>query len=145
MKDLLSNFIYNLKMYLKYIAKVGFKELFFDVVILVLMAIIAAFAYVPIGLVEDLLRSLIVSFINSNNVAANIYIWIFALIKAVASLLLFIYLFNNRYDFKNEKVVPIEGTVTLERKDEIDLSPKDDKKIKKNNDSKLDLPKEKEK
>ena len=142
---MLSNFMYNLKMYLKYIVKVGFKELFFDVLILVLMAVIASFVYVPVGLVQDLIRTLVISFVPLNGVGASIYIWIFLLLKVILSLLAFIYLFNMRYDFKNDKVVPIEGTYTLERKDSIFVEEKPLKKEKNTKEEEFDLPKEKDK
>ncbi len=145
MKNMLSNFMYNLKMYLKYIVKVGFKELFFDVLILVLMAVIASFVYVPVGLVQDLIRTLVISFVPLNGVGASIYIWIFLLLKVILSLLAFIYLFNMRYDFKNNKVVPIEGTYTLERKDSIFVEEKPIKKEKSTKEEEFDLPKEKDK
>ena len=145
MKNMLSNFMYNLKMYLKYIVKVGFKELFFDVLILVLMAVIASFVYVPVGLVQDLIRTLVISFVPLNGVGASIYIWIFLLLKVILSLLAFIYLFNMRYDFKNDKVVPIEGTYTLERKDSIFVEEKPLKKEKNTKEEEFDLPKEKDK
>ena len=146
MKELINNFIYNLKMYLKYIVKVGFKELFFDVLILVALAILSAFAYVPVGLLEDLVRTFFSSFIEFNGVGASIYVWVFNLISVCCSLLLFMYLFNNRYDFKNNKVVPVEGTHTLDRKDDIKVdSKKDDNRNKDSNKKEdLDLPKEKE-
>lgn len=146
MKNLLSNFVYNLKMYFKYIVKVGFKELFFDVLILILMVIISAFAYVPVGLVEELIRSLISSFVPLTGIAFSLFDWLFSLIKVICSLLLFIYLFNMRYDFKNGKVVPIEGTYTLERKDSIFVD-EDEKKEKAKEkpvkETEMDLPKEK--
>lgn len=144
MKNLLSNFVYNLKMYLKYIVKVGFKELFFDVLILVLMAIIAAFAYIPVGLVGDLVRGFITSFVSLKGVGAALYNWLVLAFQGICSILLFMYLFNNRYDFKNDKVVPIEGSYTLERKDDIELNNKDNKKVSKNEKNEFDLPKEKE-
>jgi hypothetical protein len=131
-------------MYLKYIVKVGFKELFFDVLILVLMVVIAAFAYIPVGLVQDLVRSLIITFVPLTGIAFSLFDWLFALIKAVCALLLFMYLFNMRYDFKNDKVVPIEGSYTLERKDSIFAPDEDTKKEVPVEEKDLDLPKEKE-
>ncbi len=141
MKQGFNDFIYNLKMYLKYITKVGFKELFFDVLILLCLAVIAAFVYIPIGLIRDLLRSLLVTFVTFNSSVSGIFNWVFNVISAIASLIAFGYLFNMRYDFKHEKVVPVEGTYTLERKDQIES-----KKEKKKEDSveEVDLPKEKE-
>ena len=143
MKNIFSNFMYNLKMYLKYIVKVGFKELFFDVMILVLMAVIAAFAYIPVSLVQDLVRSLIISFIPLNGIGASLFTWVFDLVKAACAIVLFIYLFNMRYDFKNEKVVPIKGSYTLERKDSIFAPDEDDKKERPEKEKDFNLPKEK--
>lgn len=143
MKKNIVDFIFNLKMYFKYIVKVGFKELFIDVLILVAMAVIAAFAYIPVGLVNELLRNLLSAFITFNGVFAEIYIWVFNVISALAAIALFIYLFNNRYDFKHEKVVPIEGSYTLERKKAVQ-EPKKETDKKKEEKEELDLPKAKE-
>jgi len=140
MKQGFNDFVYNLKMYLKYITKVGFKELFIDVLILVCLAVIASFVYLPIGLLRDLIRSLFITFVQFNAVIGSIYNWIFNVISAIVSLIAFGYLFNMRYDFKNDKVVPVEGTYTLERKDEINLKKDENKK---EDESKVDLPKQK--
>ena len=140
-----SDFIYNLKMYFKYITKVGFKELFIDVIILIALAIISSFVYIPVGLVSELVRNLLSVMITFKGTFAEIYIWVFNVLSALAAIALFIYLFNNRYDFKNGKVVPVEGSYTLERKEKKVEEPKENKsKEVQEKEVDLDLPKEKE-
>ena len=141
MKKLYSNFLYNAKMYLKYIAKVGFGELFIDILILLLIAVLASFAYVPVAMIEDILRSIITSFVSFNKVGASLYNALFIAVGACSSITLFVYLFNQRYDFKNNEVVPMKGTYTLKRNDEISVKEKDkdDKK-----EEEVELPKVKE-
>ena len=140
MKVLLKDFIYNLKMYFKFVAKLGFKDLFINLLILLLLIVLGAFAYIPVGLVADLIRTFIQSFVAFNTISGAIYSWFFGVVSAVCSILLFAYLFNNRFDFKNDKVVPVEGTYHFERKEETKEEPK--KEYKKEED--LDLPKERE-
>lgn len=145
MRKNFSDFIYNLKMYFKYITKVGFKELFIDVIILIALAIISSFVYIPVGLVSELVRNLLSVMITFKGTFAEIYIWVFNVLSALAAIALFIYLFNNRYDFKNGKVVPVEGSYTLERKEKKVEEPKENKsKEVQEKEVDLDLPKEKE-
>ena len=141
MKKLYSNFLYNAKMYIKYITKVGFGELFLDVLILLLIAVLASFAYVPVAMIEDILRSIITSFVSFNTVSASLFNALFRIVGACSTITLFVYLFNQRYDFKNEEVVPIKGTYTLKRNDEISIKERD-KNDKKDED--VELPKVKE-
>jgi len=140
MKVLLKDFIYNLKKYFTFVAKLGFKDLFVNILILLLLIVLGAFAYIPVGLVADLIRSFIQSFVAFNTISGAIYSWFFGVISAVCSVLLFAYLFNNRFDFKNDKVVPVEGTHHFERKEE----PKEETKKESSGEDDLDLPKEKE-
>ncbi len=140
MKLLLKDFLYNLKMYFKFVAKLGFKDLFLNILLLFFLLILGAFAYIPVGLVSDLIRTFLSSFVSFNDIVGALYDWFFAVIAAVCSILLFAYLFNNRFDFKNNKVVPVEGTHHFERKEE----PKPEEKEKEKDNTDLDLPKEKE-
>ena len=140
MKKLFTEFVYNFKMYCKYLMKVGFKELLIDFLILLLIVAIASFAYVPTYMLHDLVRSVISSFVTFEKVGSTIFDAIFKVIGGLCCLSLFAYLFNQRYDFKNDKVVPIEGSVTLDRDGD---APKANRGNKVSKD--LDLPKVKEK
>ena len=141
MKKNFVNFGYNVKMYFKYISKVGFKELLFDTIILLCMIVIAGFAFVPVDLLEDIIRGLVEAFVDFNAVGGAVFTWVFNVIATFCSIILFIILFNGRYDFKNNKVVPIEGSVVLKRED--DLNPDKEKEESPEN-KENELPKEKE-
>ncbi len=103
MKEMLKKFWKTLKDYVNYLMKVDFKELFINTIILICLVILAAFVYIPIGLVQDLIRNLLSIFINMGGIFGLIYTWLFSLIGAIAAILTFIYLFNKRFDsIKNE-------------------------------------------
>lgn len=103
MKEMLKKFWKTLKDYVNYLMKVDFKELFINTIILICLVILAAFVYIPIGLVQDLIRNLLSIFINMGGIFGLIYTWLFSLIGAIAAILAFIYLFNKRFDsIKNE-------------------------------------------
>ncbi len=138
MKSMFKDFLYNLKMYFKFVAKLGFKDLFINILILLLLVVLGAFAYIPIGLVQDLIRSLVSTFVSFNPTSGAIYDWVFAIIAAICSIMLFAYLFNNRFDFRNKKVVPVEGTHHFERKEEEKKQEEPKEEVD------IDLPKEKE-
>ena len=100
---MLKKFWKTLKDYVNYLMKVDFKELFINTIILICLVILAAFVYIPIGLVQDLIRNLLSIFINMGGIFGLIYTWLFSLIGAIAAILAFIYLFNKRFDsIKNE-------------------------------------------
>ena len=103
MKEMLKKFWKTLKDYVNYLMKVDFKELFINTIILICLVILAAFVYIPIGLVQDLIRNLLSIFINMGGIFGLIYTWLFSLIGAIVAILAFIYLFNKRFDsIKNE-------------------------------------------
>ncbi len=132
---MVKNFIVNLKKYVDYLMKVNFKELFVNVVILFCILVLAAFVYVPVGLVQELVRSFIVIFISFTEVSVKLFNWSFNLISLVLAVLAFIYLFNKRFsdiEFfkkqvqgKNEK---LKIVVDSEKGEELELpKSKDDK------------------
>ncbi len=117
MKKVIVNFFKNLKPYGKYIMKVDFKSLFANTIILLCMMIIAAFAYVPVGIVEDLIRSIIVIAISFDGVFALIFAWIFRLIGALCSIYVFMWLFNYRFNYiENDVTDPFKGNVSKKEK-----------------------------
>ncbi len=132
MKKVIVNFFKNAKEYGKYLMKVDFKALFANTIILICILIIAAFAYVPVGMIEDLVRSFIVVFVPMTGVFALLFTWVFRVIGACCSIYLFMWLFNYRYNYvENDVTDPMNGSITK-------------KEIKKEKEE-LDLPKVKEK
>lgn len=140
MKGVYSNFAYNVKMYAKYISKVGFRELLVDVILLLLLIVLASLVYIPVGMVQELIRSMINSFMPFSPTIAAFYNAVFIGIGGFCALTFFFYLFNGRYDFKNEKVVPIAGVITFKREDDLN----NDSSIEKENDKKEDDTKKKD-
>lgn len=133
MKKVIVNFFKNLKEYGKYLMKVDFKALFANTIILLCMVIIAAFAYVPVGILEDLVRSLLTMFVHFEGLFALIFAWVFRVIGALCSIYVFMWLFNYRYNYvENDVTDPFNGSI----------AKKDKAKVEEEN---LDLPKVKEK
>lgn len=132
---MLKDFIKNIKKFCTYIVKVDFKELFINTGTLVCYAIMAAFVYLPIGIIRDMLNDFIQFFTPISGLGGEIYIFIFKLISAVLAILVFIYFFNKRY-------ANIDKESSKDNKEKKkDKESKEDKD--KNNDD-LDLPKEKD-
>ena len=95
---MLKDFLKNLKNYFSYIMKLGFGELFVQFLILLVIVVISCFIYIPIQLIQDLLLSILVLFIDGNSAVIPVYNVIFKVISTVCIFLGFIYLFNKRYD-----------------------------------------------
>lgn len=130
---MINNFFKNVKEYAKYLMKVDFKALFANTVILLCIIVIAAFVYIPVGIVEDLIRSFLEVTFGMSGVIVAIYSWIFKVIGAACSILAFMWLFNYRFNYvENEVTDPFNGSV-----------PK--KEVKKEEKEEMDLPKVKEK
>lgn len=126
MKKVITNFFKNAKEYGKYLMKVDFKALFANTVILICLLIIAAFAYIPVGILEDLIRSFIIVFTSMSGVFALLYTWLFRVIGACCSIYLFMWLFNYRYNYmENDVTDPMNGSIEkkekVKEKDELDL------------------------
>ena len=133
MKKVIVNFFKNIKDFGKYLMKVDFKALFANTIILLCMLIIAAFAYIPVGIIEDLIRSFIVVFAPFGGVFELLYSWIFKVIGALCSIYAFMWLFNFRYNYiENDVTDPFNGSIVKKAKENTDKEE-------------LDLPKVKEK
>ena len=133
MKKVIVNFFKNLKEYGKYLMKVDFKALFANTIILICMLIISAFAYIPVGIVEDLVRSLITVAVTLDGVAALLFTWVFKVLGALCSIYVFMWLFNYRYNYvENDVTDPFNGSIA--KKEKAKAAEED-----------LDLPKVKEK
>ncbi len=129
----IKNFFPTLKKYVDYLMKVGYKELFVNTVIILCLFVLAAFVYVPIGVLRDFLSDTIQLFAGGlNNTAAQVYYWIFNIISILFSVLVFMWLFNKRFE-------------TIENEKAEDKNEKVNKKKKEEKEDEFDLPKAKDK
>lgn len=98
MKEMLNKFKTNFKKYFDYLMTVNFGELFINVLILLCILLLSTFVFIPVGLIESLIRDFIILFVTLPTIVLSIYSWIFNLISTVLTFLAFIYLFNKRFD-----------------------------------------------
>ena len=129
MKQLFKDFFKNLKEYVSYLMKVNFKELFVNTIILVCILVLSTFAYVPVGLLDDLIFNFIKIFVTMPVLVTQIYHWIFNLLGFALALCAFAYMFNLR--FKDVKEKGLDNKVEITKKGESKVT--------------LDLPKQKDK
>ncbi len=131
---MLKKFWKRFKDYFSYLMTVDFKELFINVIILLCILLLSSFVFVPIGLVESLIRDFILLFVSLDSFVLELYNWLFDLIATLGSVYAFIILFNKRFEdieaFKKQIKEKPQGTKVQEE-------------IKK--DDELELPKTKEK
>lgn len=121
----------NFKNYFSYLMTVNFKELFINTVILFCIIVLSAFVFVPVGIVQDLVRSMVTLVTPFSGKGDEIFNFVFLFISTVGFFLAFIYLFNKRfYDldaFKNqvkdEKTI-VKKTTDKETKDDEFEMPK---------------------
>ena len=135
MKDLLKEFLKNFKEYINYLMKVNFKDLFINTIIILCIVLLSALIYVPIGIVQDLVRSFVVIFVNMVGVPALLFDWFFRCIGAIAFVIVFMFLFNKRFEDLEAFKKQVDG--------------KDNKMVKvgisnTSNDDVFELPKEKD-
>ena len=123
-------FISNVKNYVNYLMTVNFGELFINVLILLCILVLSTFMFVPVGLVQSLIRDFILLFGSMNNLFLSIFDWIFTLISTFLAVLAFVYMFNKRFDDLDLLKKQINNKQVKEE-------PKKDEEI-------LELPKEKE-
>ncbi len=117
MKEMIKKFGINFKKYFDYLMSVNFGDLFVNVLILICILLLSTFVFVPVGLVEGLLRDFIQLFVTLPAVFLNIYAWLFTLISTLFAVLSFIYLFNKRFeDIEAFKKQLKEKPVTKETK-----------------------------
>lgn len=132
MKKNIKEFGSNLKKYIDHIMKLGFGELFFHFVELVIVVLIACFVYIPIGLIQDLLFSVLGIVTDVPTTIGLIINLIFSILSAVLAASAFMYMFNRRYeDLKNgkdsEKKSKANDALEIV-KDEFEMPVKKDKK-----------------
>ena len=125
---MLKKFGKRFKDYFSYLMTVDFKELFINVIILLCILLLSSFVFVPVGLVESLIRDFIFLFITLDSFVLQLYNWLFDLIATLGSVYAFIILFNKRFEdieaFKKQvKGKPQETKVQEETKkdDELEL------------------------
>ena len=98
MKDMFKNFIKNLKEYVDIILKLNFGELFVYSLELILIVLLSLLMYIPVGLIEDLVRTVCLAIIPDVEVVLTIINIVFTLISLGIFVIVFIYLFNGRYN-----------------------------------------------
>ena len=96
-RKMMKDFGGNVKKYIDYIMKLGFGDLFIQFLILVIILVLACFVYVPVGLVQDLIWSIVNIMGNIPVIVFSIYNIVFSLLSFVLAALAFMYLFNKRY------------------------------------------------
>lgn len=100
-------FIKRFKEYINYIMTVNFKELWFNVLILLGIILLSCFVFIPISLVRDFFRDFLLLFMTFNGSFMKAFNFIFLFISNLCALLCFIWLFNKRFedmDFFKEQI-----------------------------------------
>lgn len=125
MKKLFINFKGNFKKYIDYLMSVNFGDLFINVLILICIILLSTFVFVPISMVESIIRDFISLFGGMPNFLSSLINLVFNLISTVVSILLFIYLFNKRFEdieaFKKQMSEKPEEKVVKEDSEKIEL------------------------
>lgn len=98
MIKMLKNFKDNFKKYFDYLMTVNFGDLFINVLILLCIVLLSTFVFIPVGLIESVIRDFVLLFVDMSTMVLSIYDWIFTLLSTIFSLLAFIYLFNKRFE-----------------------------------------------
>lgn len=127
MKNMFKEFLSNFKEYIDYLMKVDFRELFINTLILICLLILSAFFFIPIGIIQDVIRSFIIIFVDFNVITGSLYNWLFYLLSFVVCIYAFVYMFNKRFgdleelkkQIKNKDVKKVVNT--KEKDDELDL------------------------
>lgn len=134
-------FFGNFKQYLDYLMTVNFKELFVNVLILFCIIVLSFFVYIPVGVVQELIRSFIVVYATFSDLALQLFNWLFLLISTILAIMLFGYLFNKRFSDIEEFKKQVKDSLKSDKNDD-----KKDSKIKevnKDNKEEFELPKKK--
>ena len=127
MKNMFKEFLSNFKEYIDYLMKVDFRELFINTLILICLLILSAFFFIPIGIIQDVIRSFIIIFVDFNVITGSLYNWLFYLLSFVVCIYAFVYMFNKRFgdleelkkQIKNKDVKKVVNT--KEKDDELEL------------------------
>ena len=105
---------------------VYFGGMFINVLILLCILLLSTFLFVPIGMVETIIRDFVNLFGSLPNIVYSIYSWIFNLISVFVSALAFMYMFNKRFDdieaFKKQmKEKPVDKENKKDIQEELEL------------------------
>ena len=108
---------------------VNFKELFINVVILFCIIVLAAFVFVPVGIIQDLVRSMVTLFYSFSVTGDKLFNIVFLLISTIGFFLAFIYLFNKRFSdieafkkqVKDEKRIEKNNSDVKENVEELEM------------------------
>lgn len=115
----------NFKKYFDYLMTVNFKELFVNTVIIFCILVLSAFVFVPVGIIQDVVRSMITLVSPFTGKGDEIFNFIFLFISSVGFFLAFIYLFNKRFNdieaFKNQVKVKVKKSAGSDDKDDEEL------------------------
>lgn len=111
-KDFVSNF----KKYFQYLMTVNFKDLFVNTVILFCIIVLSAFVFVPVGIVQDLIRSMATIISPFSAKGDEIFNFVFLLISTIGFFLVFIYLFNKRFNDLEEFKKQVKDNKKIEKK-----------------------------
>ena len=119
----------NFKNYFDYLMIVNFKELFINVVILFCIIVLAAFVFVPVGIIQDLVRSMVTLFYSFSVTGDKLFNIVFLLISTIGFFLAFIYLFNKRFSdieafkkqVKDEKRIEKNNSDVKENVEELEM------------------------
>ena len=123
LKLLVKTFIKTLKEYVEYLMKVGYKELFVNTVIIFCLFVLASFVFIPVNVVQDLIKDTLQLFAGFNETFDAVFYWVFKVISVVSSVLVFMVLFNKRFDsIKNKNNGESFKKVSkINKEDEFDL------------------------
>lgn len=144
MKNMFKDFFSNIKRYIDYLMKVDFKELFVNTIILICIILLASLVYLPIGIIQDLIRSIIVIYARFTGNSSLLFEWFFNLLSAICAFVAFVYMFNKRFEDIDalKKQINNKSNKITDNKKKIDV--KKDQEEKKEIEE-IELPKTKDK
>lgn len=107
----------NFKKYFDYLMTVNFKELFVNTVILFCIIVLAAFVFIPVGIIQDLVRSMLTLVTPFSENGDEIFNLVFLFISTVGFFMAFVYLFNKRFNDLDAFKEQVKDGKKLEKKD----------------------------
>lgn len=122
----LIKFICDFIVYLKYLMSIGFKELLVNVILLICIVLISTLVYVPIGILADLIRSILVTFSKFEGIVVDLLYLFSSIASAICAVWLFLYLFQLR--FHNISALKEQITNDLTKKEKTKNSAKEENK-----------------
>jgi len=86
------------KHYIGYLMSLGFKDLFINFLGLLLVVGLSLLVYIPVSMIRDILYKIIVIFVSGSPTLYEVFDLVFTIISAILCILVFVYLFNKRYE-----------------------------------------------